>query len=305
MFQIIKDTKFDFIGKRRAAFVISGLMLIAAFYSVYLIAADKANMGLDFTGGSTVQVRFDSAVSVAEIRAVMAVEGFERATIQQIGNESDNTFIIRMSLADAEAGEASGKIEDVFKKDMPEAGITIEGSSEIGPVVSGQLKQKALLAMFWAVLGILIYIWFRFKFKFAVAATVATFHDVLVVLGIMVLLGKEIDLLVVTALLTLAGYSLNDTVVLFDRIRENIRFILKTNYGEIVNRSINEVLSRTIVTSGTTLFVVGSLYMFGGHVLENFSLTLLLGILVGTYSSIFVASPLIVEWDNMEKKNRA
>jgi len=304
MFQIVKDTKIDFIGKRKAAFAISGIMLLAAFYAFYLIAADKANMGLDFTGGSTVHVKFDRSVSVADIRGVMALEGYERAMIQQIGNEEENEFIIRMGLLDAEAGEASRKVKEVFEKDMPEAGLSIEGSSEIGPVVSGQLKQKALLAMLWAVIGILIYIWLRFKFKFAVAATVATFHDVFVVLGIMVLLGKEIDLLVVTALLTLAGYSLNDTVVLFDRIRENLRFILKSSYGEIVNRSINEVLSRTIITSGTTLMVVGSLYLFGGHVLQNFSFTLLLGILVGTYSSVFVASPVVVEWDNFEKKGR-
>jgi len=304
MLQIIKNTNFNFIGIRRIAFIISAILLINGFYGLYLINAGKANMGLDFTGGSTVHVKFAKEITVGQIRTIMAENNFSKVTIQQVGKETDNEYLIRLGVHEVETGDASARVTGILKKDSGDDKIEVMGSSEIGPVVSMQLKQKAMLAVFWAVIGILVYIWFRFRFKFAVAATFATFHDVIVVLGIMVLMGREIDLLVITALLTLAGYSLTDTVVLFDRIRENLRKILKMTYEKIVNDSINEVLSRTIVTSGTTLLVVASLFLFGGHALNNFSLALLLGILVGTYSSIFVASPLVVEWENFEKKNK-
>lgn len=304
MIEILKNTNFNFIGIRKIAFVISALLLISGFYALYKIAVNEANMGLDFTGGSTVQVQFSEPVSVAKIRGIMAENNFTKVTIQQIGAEAENKNLIRLGVDEVETGNAASKVASVLRKGTEGIEVTVLGTNEIGPVVSHQLKQKALFALLWAVIGILIYIWIRFKFKFAVAATVATFHDVIVVLGIMVLMGREIDLLVITALLTLAGYSLNDSVVLFDRIRENLRKILKMPYEKIVNDSINEVLGRTVITSTTTLFVVGSLFLFGGHVLNNFSLALMLGIIVGTYSSIFVASPVIVEWEEFEKKHK-
>ncbi len=304
MIEILKNANFNFIGTRKIAFVISALLLINGFYALYKIAANEANMGLDFTGGSTVQVQFSKPVSVAKIRGIMADNNFTKVTIQQIGAETENKSLIRLGVDEVETGNAASKVASVLREGTEGIKVTVLGTNEIGPVVSHQLKQKALFALLWAVIGILIYIWIRFKFKFAVAATFATFHDVIVVLGIMVLMGREIDLLVITAFLTLAGYSLNDSVVLFDRIRENLRKILKMPYEKIVNDSINEVLGRTVITSTTTLFVVGSLFLFGGHVLNNFSLALMLGIIIGTYSSIFVASPVIVEWENFEKKHK-
>jgi len=304
MIEILKNTNFNFIGIRRAAYVISAVLLINGFYSLYLIAVNKANMGLDFTGGSTVQVEFSEPISVEKIRETMAGKGFTKVTIQQIGKEGENRYLIRMGVDEVETGNAASKVASVLREGIKQREVTVLGTNEIGPVVSHQLKQKAMFAVLWAVIGILIYIWIRFEFKFAVAATFATFHDVVAVLGIMVLMGREIDLLVVTALLTLAGYSLTDTVVLFDRVRENLRKILKMAYEKIINDSINEVLSRTAITSTTTFLVVVSLFLFGGNVLNNFSLALMLGIIIGTYSSIFVASPVVVEWENFEKEHK-
>ncbi len=302
MLEILKNTNINFLKLRKLAYIISAILVLNGFYSIYLINSGKAQMGLDFTGGTAVQIKFSQPVKVEQIRQIIEKNGIKQVTIQQIGKEQENSFLIRISAASMQIGNAAETLVNMLRKEINDNSIETLGSNEIGPTVSAQLKQKALNAVFWAAIGILIYIWIRFKFKFAVAATLATLHDVLVVLGILVFLKKEMDLLIITALLTLAGYSLTDTVVVFDRIRENLRYILKFNFFEIVNKSINEVLSRTIITSGTTLLVVITLFYWGGEVLHNFSLALLLGILVGTYSSIFVASSMVVDWEIIEKK---
>lgn len=304
MIELIKNPSIDFIGKRKIAYFITAALLVAAGYSVFLMFTGKADLGLDFTGGSSVQVMAGKEMKVGDVRQAMADAGFKKVTIQQIGSENSREFLIRIGITDADAGQASSKVTAALEK-FTGAPVEVLGTSEIGPMVSSQLTEKAMFAIFWAVIGILVYIWIRFQFKFAVTATFATFHDAFVVLGIMVILGREIDLLVITGLLNIAGYSLTDTVVVFDRIRENMRKILKMPFEKIVNDSINEVLSRSIITSLTTLFVIAALYFLGGSVLNNFALTLMIGIFVGTYSSIFVASPLIVEWENFEKKNKA
>ncbi len=304
MLEIIKNPGIDFVGKRKIAYFFTGALLIAGIYAVVLMGTGRADLGLDFTGGSSVQVKVERDLKVSEIRQAMSDAGFKKVTIQQIGSDTSSEFLIRIGVLDAETGKASSAVEAALEKHTG-APVEVLGTSEIGPMVSQQLKEKAMLAVFWAVIGILVYIWIRFQFKFAVAATLTTFHDAFVVLGIMVLMGREIDLLVITGLLTIAGYSLTDTVVVFDRIRENMRKILKMPFDKIVNDSINETLSRTIMTSLTTMLVVASLYFLGGNVLNGFALTLMLGIIIGSYSSVFVASPLIVEWDHFEKKNKA
>lgn len=305
MIEIIKNTNIDFMKLRKIAYFISIALILNGLYSLYLVNAKKAKMGLDFTGGSSIQIKFSKDITVEKIRQIAEKNNIKQLTIQQIGKETDREFLIRLGAGELQTGNASEQIINMFKRETGDNEILLIASNEIGPIVSAQLKQKAFLALFWAAVGILIYIWIRFKFKFAVAATFATLHDVLVVFGILVLMGKELDLLIITALLTLAGYSLTDTVVVFDRIRENLRNILKFSFVDIVNKSINEVLSRTIITSGTTLLVVLALFFWGGDVLNNFSLALLLGIIVGTYSSIFVASTIIVDWENFEKKRLA
>lgn len=304
MLEIIKNPGFDFVGKRRVSYFFTGALVIVGIYAVVLMIMGRVDLGLDFTGGSSVHVKVERVLQVADVRDAMAKAGFTKVTIQQIGSDTSLEFLIRIGVLDAKAGEASSKVKAALETNAG-AQVEVLSTSEIGPMVSQQLKEKAMFAVFWAVIGILVYIWIRFQFKFAVAATLTTFHDAFVVLGIMVLLGREIDLLVITGLLTIAGYSLTDTVVIFDRIRENMRKILKMPFEKIVNDSINETISRTIVTALTTMLVVISLYLLGGNVLNSFALTLIFGIIIGSYSSIFIASPLVVEWDNFEKKHKA
>lgn len=305
MFEILKNTNINFMKLRKIAYFISIVLILNGLYSLFLVNKGKAKLGLDFTGGSSIQIKFFKDITIERIRQIAEKNNIKQLTIQQMGKETEREFLIRLGAGELQTGNASEQIINMFKRETGDNEILLIASNEIGPIVSVQLKQKAFLALFWAAVGILIYIWIRFKFKFAVAATFATLHDVLVVFGILVLMGKELDLLIITALLTLAGYSLTDTVVVFDRIRENLRNILKFPFIDIVNKSINEVLSRTIITSGTTLLVVLALFFWGGDVLNNFSLALLLGVIIGTYSSIFVASTIIVDWENFEKKRLA
>lgn len=205
--------------------------------------------------------------------------------------------MLRVFAPDIQTGHVSTRVEEILKANLPENPATVLSAEEVGPSVSAHLREQALLAIFWAMVGILIYIWWRFDFRFAVAATVATVHDVLAVLGILFVMRFEVNLLMLTALLTIAGYSLNDTVVIFDRIRENLRLHRKEDYGLLINRSINETLSRTIITSVATLLVVISLVFLGGEVIYTFSFAMLIGIVIGCYSTIFVASNLIAEWN--------
>lgn len=305
MIELIKNTKIDFIGKRYIAFALSIALMGLGFYAIWAIWAGKANMGLDFAGGVSMQVKFTQKVTVEKIREVMDKGQFRNVSIQQIGADADNEFLLRLKKLEKGTTEATeAKVLETLRKEANDPGMIETAITTVEPAVSAQLKEKAAYAIAWSLVGILVYIWIRFKFKFAVAATIATFHDVLAVLGIMTVMGREIDLLTITALLTLAGYSLTDTVVVFDRIRENMRYILKSNYKDIINLSINEVLSRTIVTSTTVMLVVVALFVLGGEILNNFSLAMILGVVVGTYSSIFVASPIIYEWETLEKPKK-
>ncbi|MCE5301056.1 MAG: protein translocase subunit SecF, partial [Spirochaetia bacterium] len=301
----IKNTKINFIGFRKVTYFLSILLVLNGLFSVWKVATGRANMGLDFTGGTSLQLQFSKDITVEHLRNVMSDAGFKSANIQQVAPASANTFLIRVGSQELKTEEASSGITDLIRKETGDQGIKVLEQNDIGGTVSQQLKSKAFQAVFWACIGILVYIWIRFKFKFAVVATLATAHDVLAVLGFMVILNKEIDLLMITALLTVAGYSLTDTVVVFDRIRENMRNILKNTFEEIVNKAINDVLARTLMTSITTLLVAVSLFVFGGNVLHTFSLAIIMGVCVGTYSSDLLAAPLIVDWENWEKKNKA
>jgi preprotein translocase subunit SecF len=303
MIEFLKNTKINFTGMRKVTYVISALLVLNGLFAVYKVASGKAKMSLDFTGGVTVQVKFSKPTTVDQIRGIMTKNDL-KVLIQGIGPAADNVYLIRMGIQEMKDENAGMALVNVLKTETGDEGVTVLEENLIGPLVSAQLKQKALYAIIWAAIGILVYIWVRFKFKFAVIATVATMHDVLTLLGIMVLFNNEIDILVLTAMLTIAGYSLTDTVVVFDRIRENMKNILKMPFEQIVNNSVNEVLSRTIITATTTLFVALSLFLFGGYVLSNFSLALVIGILVGTYSSDLLASPLLVDWENYERTHR-
>ena len=294
MLEIIKNTNIDFLGKRNIAFIISGILSIIGIIAVVQIATGKANLGIDFAGGTSVQLKFEKPVKVHDVRKALEDGGVKDFDLQELTGE--NKILIRAKNIEIQLGKVSEQITGVIGQKLPNNKFVVDSTVEIGPKVGGKLRADAGLAIIFATIGILIYIAIRFKLNFAVGATVATFHDVLAVLGIFYLLGKEINLILVTALLTIAGYSLTDTVVVFDRIRENLRSRLKESVESVMNLSVNEVLSRTIVTSLTVMLTSVALFFFGGEVLHDFSLAMIIGLLIGTYSSVFVASPIVLLW---------
>lgn len=291
MIQILGKTNIDFLGKKYFALGLSCIMIILGIFAIFQIHIGKANLGVDFAGGLSLQIRFSKPITLPEVRAVLDKTGIKDADIQELPTEKK----ILIKLKKQQEG-VQYTIEEALKENLSAKEPMIESITEIGPKIGERTKKDALLAILTATAGILIYIAIRFRFHFAIGATVATFHDVMAVLGIFYILDKEINLIFVSALLTIAGYSLTDTVVVFDRIRENLGKVAKgtMTLEALMNKSINEVLSRTIVTSFTTLMAAVALFFFGGEVLHDFALAMILGILVGTYSSIFVASPVVL-----------
>ena len=294
MLEIIKNTNIDFLGKRNIAFIFSGIISLIGIFAMVQIATGQANLGIDFAGGTSVQLKFERPVKVHDIRKALEDGGIKDFDLQELTGE--NKILIRAKNIEIQSGKVSEQVTGVISQKFPDNNFVVDSTTEIGPKVGGKLRADAGMAIVVATIGILIYIAIRFKLNFAVGATVATFHDVTAVLGIFYLLGKEINLILVTALLTIAGYSLTDTVVVFDRIRENLRIRLKDPVESVMNLSINEVLSRTIVTSLTVLLTSVALFFFGGEVLHDFSLAMIIGLLIGTYSSVFVASPSVLLW---------
>ncbi len=290
MLQILHKTKIDFMGWKNISFTISSILILIGIIALVHVDRGKANLGIDFVGGTTVQLAFKDKLPLDQARAALDKNGFNGATIQNVGE--GNKILIRVRQSEG----TSEKIKGVFAKEFPSNPFEVDSIEEIGPVIGQALRRDALVAITISIIAIIVYIAFRFEFRFGVAAAIATCHDVLAVLGAFYLMHREINLLIVTALLTLAGYSLTDTVVVFDRIRENLKRNRKDPLVGLVNRSINEVLSRTVITSLTVVLVLIPLVFFGGAVLHDFSLALLFGVIVGTYSSVFVASPVLVVW---------
>lgn len=294
MIELIKKPNIDFMGKRLYTFGLSGVLVLLGIIAIVQIWRGAANLGIDFAGGTAVQIKFQKAVALQEIRVSLEGAGIKDFDLQDL--PAENKVLIKIKKSGATLGELSDKIISTLSRSFAESKPVIDSTTEIGPKVGSRLRNDALIAIGVATIGILIYIAFRFQFRFAVGATIATFHDVLAVLGIFYILGKEINLILVSALLTIAGYSLTDTVVVFDRIRENLRKGFKEKTEAIINKSINEVLSRTVIVSLTTLFTAIALFLFGGEVIHDFALAIILGIIVGTYSSVFVASPVVLLW---------
>jgi len=292
MLQLLHKTNIDFMGWKNVSFTVSALFIALGLVGLVQVGRHKANLGIDFVGGTTVQLSFKENLPIDQARAALEKNGFQGATIQEVGE--GNKILIKVR----ESEGTSDKIQAIFRQEFPNNPSDPDSIkiTEIGPVIGQALQKDAMVAAIVAIFAIIIYIAFRFEFKFGVAAAIATFHDIMAVLGIFYILNWEINLLIVTALLTLAGYSLTDTVVVFDRIRENLKRAKRDPLPKLVNNSINEVLSRTIITSLTVVLVLIPLVLFGGDVLHDFSIALLLGVIVGTYSSIFVASPILVVW---------
>jgi preprotein translocase subunit SecF len=292
--EIIKPgTKIDFMGKRRVALVISGVLIIAGIVS--LIVHDGPNYGIDFSGGTLVQVRFPQPVELDGIRTALKEAGLEQSIIQRFEAEGKGEYLIRLELGSADLAGFTDVINEALTKEFGAESFEIRRTEMVGPKVGKDLRSKGLQAIIAALIGILIYISVRFEFRFAIGAVVALAHDVMITVGVLSLTNKEVSLPVLAALLTIVGYSLNDTIVVYDRIRENMRRVRRTEaYDKVINLSVNETLSRTILTSVTTLIVIVILFLLGGGVIHNFAFALLIGIIIGTYSSIFVASPVVI-----------
>lgn len=294
MLEILGKTNIDFMGKRRFSFLFSGIMVVLGLVAIIQISRGAANLGIDFVGGTAVQLKFDQAIRIDEARKVLEANGLANAELQEFGQE--NKLLIRLKTSTTLEEKVAERVVAVFTKEFPANHFVVDSSTEIGPAIGQKLQQDALIAVLISFAGIILYVAARFELRFGIAAALATFHDVLAVLGSFYILDKEITLLVVTALLTLAGYSMTDTVVVFDRIRENLRMRRRDSEETIINNAVNQVLSRTIVTSLTVVLVLVPLTLAGGEVLHDFSLALLWGVIFGTYSSIFVASPLLLLW---------
>jgi preprotein translocase subunit SecF len=294
MLEILGKTNIDFMGKRTLAFTFSGIMVLLGLVAVVQIARGAANLGIDFAGGTAVQLKFDQSIRIDEARKALETNGLSDAELQEFGQ--DNKLLVRVKASTTIEEKTAERVMAVFAKEFPNNHFVVDSTMEIGPTIGKKLQEDALIAVVISFAGIILYIAARFELRFGVAAALATFHDVLAVLGAFYLLDKEITLLVVTALLTLAGYSLTDTVVVFDRIRENLRVRRRDTEELTINNAVNQVLSRTIVTSLTVVIVLVPLTMVGGEVLHDFSLALLWGVIFGTYSSVFVASPLLLVW---------
>ena len=378
--RFFQNTNIDFVGARYKAFILSAVVIAAGLVS--MIAKGGLKLGVDFVGGTIIQVRFDEPVAIGDLRSTMTRAGYAKAEIQEFGE--DNEYMLRIEsvgeAADASAllGEwlaaaapgrnwrvvssreqtpdpsrgfdgativvveadslpaiedvvaairsgghgvldataetatrvafrlpllgAEAKVADEIKAELakafPERAIEIRRTETVGPKIGKELANRAWAAIIVSLFGILVYVSWRFEFKFAVGAILALAHDVLVTAGIFSILNKEISLVIVAALLTIVGYSINDTIVVFDRIRENFGLRRRESYEGMVNISVNETLSRTIITAGTTLLAVIFLLLFGGEVIHDFALAMTIGLVTGTYSSVFIASALVVEWQN-------
>ena len=287
MFEIIKQgTKFDFLGRAKIYFIVSALLVIG---SLFLIFTKGFNYGVDFSGGTVVQVKFEKAPDIEVMRNTLNESVSGGVSIQNFGDEND--FIIKAEQTSGDLQVVADSIQDTLMENFKDLGnITIERVEQVGPQVGKDLKNKAVLAVIYAVIGILIYIAIRFQFIYGIGAIIALIHDIILTLAIIILANVSFDLTVLASVLTVVGYSLNDKIVVFDRIRENVKAMPDTSLMEVMNKSINETLSRTILTSTSTLLALLALLIFGGEVIYGFSLAMIAGILIGTYSSIGIAS---------------
>ena len=300
------NSNINFLGLRKLSI---GLAILLMLGSIVVIATRGLNYSMDFTGGVLVEVKYDKPVEIANVRAALNAAGFDRAVVQSMGSSSD--FSIRMQpKADRKAVKKGGKLDagevasDVLaalKARRADAKLA-RTPDFVGPQVGAELRTSGVYAVFFVIIGIMGYLWIRFERRFAVAALLTEIHDALVTVGIIALTRREFDLTVLASVLAVVGYSINDKVVVFDRVRELFRLARKAEPEEILNRSINNTLSRTIITSLFTAITMGALYLFGGPTVHGFAITMLIGILIGTLSSIFVASPILL-WLGVSKKD--
>ncbi len=293
MIELFKDTRYDFIGKRKWAYTISILFILIGLSS---LGVRGLHYDIDFTGGTLVQVRFDKPPTVAAIRAGLGRIGMGESVIQEFGDSRE--FIIRLPLTSSTSEELGKKVETALTQEAALGKFEIRRIEFVGPQVGKELQWQAIYAVLFALVGILVYIAVRFDLKGGVAAIVAVFHDVIVCLGALSIFGKEFSLPVLAALLTIIGFSVNDTIVAYDRLRENRgKYSVKgRSFAQQMNDAVNQTLSRTVLTSLTVFMSAGILLFFGGRTLEDFAFVLFVGVITGTYSTIYVAAALVVDW---------
>lgn len=282
----MKKTHINFIGNRKIAMIFSGILMAISIAS---LAIKGLQMGIDFTGGTIIEVGYEQAADLTALRKTLDESGFKNATVQNFGTTKD--VLIRLKLQEGvSSADLSAKVLEAVNKNASARG-TLRRVEFVGPQVGDDLATDGFLALLYSTIAILIYVAMRFEWKFSVGAIIATFHDVIVTLGVFSLFSLEFDLTVLAAILALIGYSLNDTIVVYDRIRENFRNMRKISTEEVMNIAVNDTLSRTIMISMTVILVLVALFFLGGEVIHNFSIALLFGVVFGTYSSIFIASP--------------
>ena len=284
-----KETSIDFIGRRKIALIFSALMIVASGYSMFV---NGLNYGIDFTGGTKVELGFQQEVAIAEVRSTMVQGGFNDAVVQLFGSTSEVLIRIPLSVDNSDAKVSTSIVALLQNSALGD--FEVRSVEFVGPQFGKELFEKGILALVYALIGVMIYVAFRFEWKFSLGSVVALIHDVIITVGLFSLLRIEFSLPVLAALLAVIGYSLNDTIVVFDRIRENFRKLRDVSTEETMNVSINQTLPRTILTSLTTLLVLFALYFYGGEALNGFAATLIIGVVIGTYSSIFIASPTVL-----------
>ena len=304
MFLLIKPhTNFDFMGTRYIWITVSAFLILA---SVVLFFTKGLNYGVDFTGGIEMNVRFnDASVDSQKVRAIMNEVKIEDLQVQKFSDSKYNEYLIRVKGGNESLGQLTKDIEGKLAERFQKGSYEIRKVDIVGPKVGKELKLSGIYSLIYAMLGIFIYVAIRFDYKFSTGAIVALIHDPLIIVGVFSITGYQFTLTTVAALLTVVGYSTNDTIVVYDRIRETMRIQKGTSYYDIINRAVNDTLSRTILTSVVTMLVVIMLLIFGGSTLWDFSLALTIGIVVGTYSSIFIASPIVLYMENLADKRAA
>ena len=291
-------TRIDFVGMRKIMAMVSAALVLASI-GLWIVRGGP-NYGIDFAGGTMLHLRFTKTHTASEVRGILAAGGYEDVQLQEFGGQR-NEFLLRLPGIGAAQDKVANEATDALRKAMGAEAVEVVRSEKVGPMVGKDLRRKAILAVIASTIMMGLYLTIRFQLRFGVGAAVALAHDVAITVGALLLFNYEFDLPVVAALLTVIGFSVNDTVIVSDRIRENLRKMRRESLARIANQSINETLSRTILTTGTAIFVILALYLLGGSVIHGFAFTLLVGFIVGTYSSIFVATPVALLFEGSRR----
>ncbi len=303
--EFFRNPHLNFVGSMKGAFIVSMVLLVASIVSLTIHGGPR--MSIDFTGGSVLQVKIAPVPEVGDVRSALEERGYQGVQVTEFGSADEFLITFTDADEDSETLDVAQVLLNGLREALPGSEIELRREESVGPKIGSELRTAALNSIVAALVLIVLYITVRFVFRYGIAAIMALVHDVLITLGVFSLLNFEVSLQIIAAFMTIIGYSLNDTIVVFDRIRENMKLRRKESYRQVINRSINECMSRTVLTSVTTFFVAAALYLFGGPVIHDFAFALTFGVVIGTYSSMFIASPILVWWSerHLADKKRA